>query len=246
MSPVTPPNDDATRSSQGSSGSPGVPPKAKEQAKKLTVKQERDARRAEKVAAMLAQQKRQQRTRRFAWIGGGVAVAAVLALVITFVVSSAKPAVDPASIAIADLKTYPGLTANHVDGTVDYAMTPPAGGDHAGVWLNCGVYDQPVPNENAVHDLEHGAVWITYDPAQVDEAGVSTLRSKLPDTYIVVSPYPDLGAPVVASAWGNQVLLDGPDDARLTEFVSKFWKSADAPEPGAPCTGGVDGAGKIA
>ncbi|MDO9396980.1 MAG: DUF3105 domain-containing protein, partial [Herbiconiux sp.] len=188
--------------------SSSLPPKAKEQAKKLTVKQERDARRAEKVAAMVAQQKKERRNRRIGWIGGGVAVAVVLGLVITFVVGSAKPAVDPASIAIGQLETYPGLTSNHVEGSVDYAMTPPAGGDHAAVWLNCGVYSEPVPNENAVHALEHGAVWVTYDPTQVDEAGVETLRSKLPDTYVVLSPFADLGAPVVASAWGNQVFLD--------------------------------------
>ena len=227
------------------SDSSPIPPKAKDQAKKLTVKQERDARRAEKVALMVAQQKKQTRNRRIAWIGGGAAAVLAVGLIITFVVSSAAPKVDPASISIGDLKTYPDLTANHVTGPVDYAMTPPAGGDHAGVWMNCGVYSEPVPNENAVHDLEHGAVWVTYDPALVDEAGVKTLRSKLPSTYIVLSPYPGIGAPVVASAWGNQVFLDGVDDTRLDDFVTKFWRSNDAPEPGAACTGGVDGPGKV-
>ena len=195
---------------------------------------------------MVAQQKRQRRNRLIGWITGGVAGVAAIGLLIGFVVSSATPKVDPASISIAGLQTYSGLTANHVDGTVDYPQTPPAGGDHNGVWLNCGVYSEPVPNENAVHDLEHGAVWVTYDPTLVDSAGVDTLRSQLPDTFVVLSPYADLGSPVVASAWGNQVALDGVDDPRLGEFVAKFWKSADAPEPGAPCTGGVDGPGKVA
>ncbi|WP_291050243.1 DUF3105 domain-containing protein [Herbiconiux sp.] len=229
-----------------SDSSSSLLPKAKEQAKKLTVKQERDARRAEKVAAMVAEQKRQQRNRRFAWIGGSVAGVAVVALVIGFVVTSAEPKVDPASIAIGELQTYPDLTSNHVSTKVDYAQTPPAGGDHAAVWLNCGVYSEAVPNENAVHALEHGAVWVTYDPTVVDEAGVETLRSELPDTYVVLSPFPGLSAPVVASAWGNQVYLDGVDDERLSDFVTKFWRSNDAPEPGAACTGGLDAPGKVA
>jgi hypothetical protein len=238
---AVPPRSDPPRPSNSA-----VPPKAKEQAKKLTVKQERDARRAEKVAAMLAQQKRQRRNRMIGWIIGGVAGAAAIALLVTFVVTSNTPKADPSAISIEGLQTYPGLTANHVDGTVDYAQTPPAGGDHNGVWLNCGVYSEPVPNENAVHDLEHGAVWVTYDPAQVDAAGVETLRSHLPDTYAVLSPFEGLSSPVVASAWGNQVFLDGVDDPRLEQFVTKFWKSADAPEPGAPCTGGLDAPGKVA
>ncbi|NQX35877.1 DUF3105 domain-containing protein [Herbiconiux sp. VKM Ac-2851] len=226
--------------------SSSVPPKAKDQAKKLTVKQEREARRAEKVAQMVAQQKKQQRNRRIGIFGGAAAGLIALGLVITFVVTSAEPKVDPASISIGELQTYDNLTSNHVSTTVDYAQTPPAGGDHNAVWLNCGVYDQQVPNENAVHALEHGAVWVTYDPAVVDEAGVETLRSKLPDTYVVLSPYEGIAAPVVASAWGNQVFLDGVDDERLGDFVQKFWRSNDAPEPGAACTGGLDAAGKVA
>ncbi|MCS5715563.1 DUF3105 domain-containing protein [Herbiconiux sp. CPCC 205716] len=223
-----------------------VPPKAKDQAKKLTVKQEREARRAEKVAQMIAQQKKQQRNRRIGIFGGAAAGVIALGLVITFVVTSAEPKVDPASISIGELQSYDNLTSNHVTGTVDYAQTPPAGGDHNAVWLNCGVYDQAVPNENAVHALEHGAVWVTYDPAVVDEAGVETLRSELPDTYVVLSPYEGLASPVVASAWGNQVFLDGVDDERLGDFVQKFWRSNDAPEPGAACTGGLDASGKVA
>jgi hypothetical protein len=237
-SPATPPK------GSGSTGS--VPPKAKEQAQKLTVKQEREARRAEKVAELVAKQKRQRRNRLIGLIAGGGAAVLALVLVIAFVVGSAKPKVDPASISIGELQTYDGLTSNHVTTSVDYAQTPPAGGDHNAVWLNCGVYDQPVPNENAVHALEHGAVWVTYDPQVVDETGIETLRSQLPDTYVVLSPFEGLSAPVVASAWGNQVFLDGVSDERLGDFVSKFWRSNDAPEPGAACTGGLDASGKVA
>ena len=45
-----------------------------------------------------------------------------------------------------------------------YTETPPAGGPHDPVWDDCGVYTQPLRNENAVHALEHGTVWITYRP----------------------------------------------------------------------------------
>jgi hypothetical protein len=74
---------------------------------------------------------------------------------------------------------------------------------------------------------------------------LATLRDRIPETYAVLSPYPGLDAPVVASAWGAQMKLTGVDDKGLDKFIEKYWQSPDAPEPGAPCTGGVDGPGRI-
>ncbi|MBX3100362.1 MAG: DUF3105 domain-containing protein [Salinibacterium sp.] len=214
-----------------------------------TVKQQRDARRAVKVVAMqkqLAAQKRNRRIGLTAAITGG---ALVIGLIVTFVVVSATPKPDPSAIDIPGLTTFGTLTPTHVDGAVDYqadyGMNPPAGGNHNAVWLNCGVYDQPQQNENAVHSLEHGAVWITYDPSALTPAEIDTLRGEVPGTYSILSPYPALPAPVVISAWSAQVQLDGVDDPRLQLFIQKFWKSATAPEPGAACTGALDGPGKV-
>lgn len=131
----------------------------------------------------------------------------------------------------------------HVATPVEYAQTPPAGGEHNPAWLNCGVYNKSVFNETAVHSLEHGAVWITYRP-DLPASSITTLTAAMPDSFGILSPYPDLPAPVVVSAWGRQVWLDGPDDPRLSEFISEFRLSPIAPEPGAPCHGGVDAEGK--
>jgi hypothetical protein len=130
-----------------------------------------------------------------------------------------------------------------VGGALDYTMSPPAGGPHNAVWLNCGVYSEPVPNENAVHDLEHGAVWITYAP-DLSQSDIDKLKAKTPSTYAVLSPYEGLDAPIAISAWGAQLKLTDPDDPALQAFIDRYWRAADAPEPGAPCTGGVDAPGK--
>ncbi len=128
---------------------------------------------------------------------------------------------------------------DHVPGAVAYAQTPPAGGKHSATWLNCGIYTQPVPNENAVHDLEHGAVWITYRPGlpAADIARLTALATG--QSYLTLSPYPGLPAPVVVSAWGKQLRLTSARDAKLAGFISTYRQSPNAPEPGAPCTGGV-------
>ncbi|MEX1079631.1 MAG: DUF3105 domain-containing protein [Homoserinimonas sp.] len=225
---------------------PVLPPSAK----KLTVKQEREARRQAKVEQFRKQQARAKRNRIVAIVLSSVAALAVVALIVTVVISNATPKRDPADIDVAGVQTWDDLEYVHTDGPVDYegqyGMNPPAGGSHNPAWLNCGIYTEEQQNESAVHALEHGAVWVTYNPDELDEADVDALRSQLPDSYIILSPYPDLDAPVVASAWAAQVKLDGVDDPRLGDFVEKYWQSPDVPEAGALCTRGIDGPGKVA
>jgi hypothetical protein len=147
-----------------------------------------------------------------------------------------------ASSAPNNVKTYDvGPAGRHTEGDVNYEQSPPVGGPHNPVWQNCGFYDQPVRDENAVHSLEHGAVWITYSPSlpqnQVDELrDIAESQS-----YILVSPYPDLpdNTPVVASAWGKQVGLDGADDPDLESFIQAYRQGPQTPEPGALCDGGT-------
>lgn len=127
----------------------------------------------------------------------------------------------------------------HVPGPVTYPQTPPVGGPHNPIWLNCGVYDQPVPNEHAVHSMEHGAVWVTYRP-DLAQADVTTLRNLVHgQQYALLSPYPNLPSPVVASAWGLQLKLDKADDPRLAQFIREYANGPQNPEPGAPCSGAM-------
>ncbi len=128
---------------------------------------------------------------------------------------------------------------DHVGGSISYEQSPPVGGPHNPVWQNCGFYDSPVRNENAVHSMEHGAVWITYQP-DLSADQVEVLRNLAHDnSYVLVSPYPDSPSPVVASAWGKQLRLDSANDPRLEQFVSTYREGPETPEPGAPCTGGT-------
>lgn len=196
--------------------------------------------RQEKLEAYRREQEKRKRSGRiWIWSLSALAVLAIGGIIAVTVVGN-RQLVEARQI--DGLQTFEN-EATHVAGTVDYPQTPPAGGPHNSVWMNCGVYDQPVPNENAVHDLEHGAVWATYDPS-LPQSEVDALIEAMPDTYSVVSPYEGMDSPIVLSAWDAQVAIDSPDDPRLDAFVERFWQASTAPEPGAPCTGGIDAPGK--
>lgn len=167
-----------------------------------------------------------------------LAVGALVIVVIAAMVFLANN--PPGSVGeIEGVIVIPDLSRGHTLEPVTYEQVPPAGGPHNPVWQNCGVYTSPIPNENAVHSLEHGVVWITYDPDlpadQVERLQQITRRSG----YRLLSPYPDLPSPIVATAWGFQLHLDSADDPRLDDFILKYEQGPTTPEPGAVCTGGV-------
>ena len=127
----------------------------------------------------------------------------------------------------------------HVQGPVSYEQTPPVGGEHNPVWQNAGFYEEPVRNENAVHTLEHGAVWITYSPDLSQDQRDRLKQIVESQDCLLASPYQGLDAPVVASAWGFQARLENADDPNLEKFIRTYRKGPQTPEPGAPCTGGT-------
>ncbi|WP_432148275.1 DUF3105 domain-containing protein [Streptomyces sp. bgisy029] len=145
--------------------------------------------------------------------------------------------------AIAGLKSWDSasLGRNHAPGDVDYPMTPPVGGDHNASWLNCDgdVYEKAVPDVNAVHSLEHGAVWVTYN-TQASGADVTKLAERVRNTpFTLMSPYAGQEGAITLTAWGKQVTVDSADDRRVDQFLAQYVQGPQTPEPGAPCTGGL-------
>ena len=171
---------------------------------------------------------------------------AVLGLVLTTATLLAacgdgSPAASPQSSADDGVVTFDGLSRDHTTDDVDYPQTPPVGGDHDAAWLDCNgvVYSEQVRDENAVHSMEHGAVWVTYDPALAQDQ-VDELVSKVEgEPYSLMSPYPGQPSPIMATAWGVQLSVDAADDPALDDFLTTYRQGEQTPEPGAPCDGGV-------
>lgn len=152
------------------------------------------------------------------------------------------------SAKIGQVQTYSNLGRNHIQSGYKWGQEPPAGGDHNPAWANCGIYDKEIPNQYAVHSLEHGTVWITYK-SNLPRAQVNTLKAKAnkQQDYMLMSIDNKQSSPIVLTAWGKQVHVNSPNDPAVDKFIKAYWKGPQTPEPGASCSGAYDpNTGKIA
>jgi len=156
-----------------------------------------------------------------------------------------EPVVDGSTTTTIDLDDIPGVehlvitSRDHTTDDVDYPTVPPAGGDHLGVWHNCGIYTVPLHDGAAVHTMEHGTVWVTYEPGIGPTAILELTEALAHHEKLLVSPYEGQPAPVIATAWGRRLEMDDIDDPRLAAFIEAFTDGDYSPEPGVRCTGAI-------
>ncbi|GAB3277008.1 DUF3105 domain-containing protein [Parasphingorhabdus pacifica] len=145
-------------------------------------------------------------------------------------------------------KDIPGVETAQYEGQqhvqpgqrVAYDKTPPFGGPHDGVWADCtGVaYPEPVRTENMVHSLEHGAVWITYNPDKVNEEQIERINARVEGKpYTMSSPFPGMDSPISVQSWGHQLKVERADDERIDQFITALRQNENGvyPEIGGSC-----------
>lgn len=158
-----------------------------------------------------------------------------------FVPTSDNP--DPSS-GIDGVVTASYPSGQHVTGEqrVAYDKLPPFGGPHDQVWATCTgtVYPGAIRAETAVHSLEHGAVWVAYNPETVPTDQVQVLKNKVSGKpYLMMSPVPGLPSPISVQSWGHQLALTGAEDKRIDQFISALRLNPNTyPEVGASCSTG--------
>jgi Protein of unknown function (DUF3105) len=135
------------------------------------------------------------------------------------------------------VRNYQG--AQHTQQPVKYAESPPVGGQHDPEWADCTgtVYSAPLRNENAVHSLEHGAVWITYQPG-LSKDEIDSLKERVEgNDRMLMSPYPGLRTKVSLQSWNHQLFVDSVDDKRIGKFINDLrLNPVTTPEPSAQCS----------
>lgn len=119
-------------------------------------------------------------------------------------------------------------TKNHVsEGTaVEYNSVPPTSGDHWPRWSQCGFFEEELPDERLVHNLEHGNIIVSYNLA--DENSVDELRAamdgiKRSSNWGVTRAYSKIPEGTVAlTAWGVSDTMDGIQPDRIRRFFDSY------------------------
>lgn len=130
------------------------------------------------------------------------------------------------------------LHINLGESHVPYSSNPPTSGPHYNIDglgpIECKFYDKEVLDESAVHNIEHGAVWISY------KVNDSKLKEQLKTTVdgnskVVVSYRPKNDSLIALSSWSRLLKLDSFDQTKIKQFIKLYLNGPDAPEPLAGC-----------
>ncbi len=106
-----------------------------------------------------------------------------------------------------------------------YNSSPPTSGDHATSPVRCGIFTNPIPEGNQVHNLEHGFVLVQYN--SVDPALETELRSVVEalnewPAYYILAPYPDMEETIALTAWGVVQYMDAVDPSDIEAFTNAY------------------------
>jgi hypothetical protein len=169
------------------------------------------ARRAQESAAQRVQQRRQAQRRRL-YISAGV-----LAVLIAAIVASQLVSFGP------DLGQKVQALAGTHNPPYTYNTRPPTSGNHLTSTAPYGFNSRPLQPSNVVHNMEHGAVVIWFQPGDDVLAGqVRDLVLAVGDECLVAGPYADMDDTVAVSGWGRILRLDAFDSAQIREFIAAY------------------------
>ncbi len=110
-----------------------------------------------------------------------------------------------------------------------YNSNPPTSGSHYAQSDDWGVHQQELPDEQLLHNLEHGGIWISY--RDVDQKTKSDLEAmgRRYSGRVVITPRPANDAKIVLASWGRLEKLESFDETRIVDFIKA--NKNKSPEP---------------
>lgn len=101
-----------------------------------------------------------------------------------------------------------------------YNSDPPTSGSHWPAPVKNGIYEDQIPDERTIHNLEHGYVWITYknEISPEDKRKLEEIVRK-DDWKIIISPREKNENSIILVAWGRLLRLDNLDQQKVEDFI---------------------------
>jgi hypothetical protein len=122
---------------------------------------------------------------------------------------------------------FPILGQDHIQigaSHPDYNSNPPTSGWHYAQPAETGFYNRELPDEQLVHNLEHGEIWISYRPG-LDQTIVNKLKGYV-GIFVIVTERAKNDSDIALAAWGR---LDGfnvengvLDEQRIKDFILRY------------------------
>lgn len=155
-------------------------------------------------------------------------------------------------------ETRPAVVSTPVEGTADFEIVgrqhiavgtpgsgynsdPPISGVHWPEPAKLGIYDKPLPDEQLIHNLEHGHIWISYRPANVSlqssqsspaanlapgisEEELKELEEivKADEWKIIMTPREKNDAKIILAAWGRLLKMDDLNKDKVEAFIKTY------------------------
>ena len=129
----------------------------------------------------------------------------------------------------------PSIERTHVEAAVDYTgySNPPTYGPHHGFLTDAngssitprptGIYETEQADEDLIHNLEHGHVWISYNPSMISSDDLERLESFVADggidTGVILTPRNANTSTIAVASWARLLELDEFDSNQIRTFV---------------------------
>lgn len=142
--------------------------------------------------------------------------------------SSSGEYVDGVGVEQELMPTGPNGLNVHVPNsqTVEYSTSPPTSGDHWATPASCGFYEDGLPDERIVHNLEHGNIVVSYNLAtdgEVDQLKDALDNVGLSEIWGVTRAYDGIPSGTVAlAAWGVMDTMEAVDEERIKTFFETY------------------------
>jgi len=132
----------------------------------------------------------------------------------------------PGGSSQAPIVDYPEQSRDHIlidQAHPPYNSNPPTSGWHYAQPADWGFYNEALPDEVVVHNLEHGGIWLSYQRANDTELiNQLVALSRRYRSKVIVTLRPRNDTRLAVAAWDHLMKLDQYDEKAIVNFINRF------------------------